>query len=343
MLLMLKLTRNSRFILLVFGVLLFPQFNRAQTAQEPTQIERLLTDALVYAEKYVVPATDAAVYQSSSSWIFSPKKKEKWDVTLGLHTNIFFVPNANRSFSIKNSDFQFFSIENGTSATVPTALGSDDQIYLVGTLENQQVRLKTPEGINQEVVVYPYLHGAIELPYGFEFLAKYSTKTKLKKGDYQVYGFGLKYNFSQHFPTLVAKNIHLAAAAIYSKEDINLNFLDVNTPYGNLGINNFNGLVDTYHFQISASKSFKKFEIITNLILNNSKFEYLVSGNNGANEPVLPVQSLVNNLFKIIAKDKTNFIAEVSGRYQISKFYIQSSIAFNKFVNGNIGIQYQFN
>ena len=35
-------------------------------------------------------------------------------------------------------------------------------------------------------------------------------------------------------------------------------------------------------------------------------------------------------------------MGEISGRYQISKFYVQSSIAFGKFVNGNIGVQYQF-
>ena len=48
---------------------------------------------------------------------------------------------------------------------------------------------------------------------------------------------------------------------VYSNEDISFDFLDVNTSYGNLGINNLNGIVDTFHYQLSVSKEIKKFEI----------------------------------------------------------------------------------
>ena len=322
---------------------LFTQKSEAQTSpQDIQQIGYLLSDALLYSQQYIVPATDAAVYQASAAWVMSPKKRKKWDVNLGLHTNIFFVPKADRTFQIQNSDFQFFEIEGATSATVPTALGNDNQVYLVGELGGEQVRFKTPEGINQETVIYPYLQGGIELPYGFEFIARYSTKTKLKRGDYQVYGFGLKHNFSQYFSKMEDNKIYFSVAAIYSKEDIGFDFLDINTAYGNLGINNLNGLVDTFHFQLSASKEFKRFELITNFILNHSAFEYVVSGNKGSIEEVFPVQNIINGLLKRVAKDKTNILGEISGRYQISKIYLQSSIAFGKFVNGNIGVQYQF-
>lgn len=322
---------------------LFTQKSEAQTSpQDIQQIGYLLSDALLYSQQYIVPATYAAVYQASAAWVMSPKKRKKWDVNLGLHTNIFFVPKADRTFQIQNSDFQFFEIEGATSATVPTALGNDNQVYLVGELGGEQVRFKTPEGINQETVIYPYLQGGIELPYGFEFIARYSTKTKLKRGDYQVYGFGLKHNFSQYFSKMEDNKIYFSVAAIYSKEDISFDFLDINTAYGNLGINNLNGLVDTFHFQLSASKEFKRFELITNFILNHSAFEYVVSGNKGSIEEVFPVQNIINGLLKRVAKDKTNILGEISGRYQISKIYLQSSIAFGKFVNGNIGVQYQF-
>ncbi|MCD8529545.1 MAG: hypothetical protein LRY25_02025, partial [Flavobacterium sp.] len=228
--------RKSVTIIGLIAAFFFTQKSEAQTSpEEIEQIGYLLSDALLYSEQYIVPATDAAVYQASAAWVMSPKKRKKWDVSLGLHTNVFFVPKADRTFQIQNSDFQFFEIEGATSATVPTALGNDNQVYLVGELGGEQVRFKTPEGINQETVIYPYLQGGIELPYGFEFIARYSTKTKLKRGDYQVYGFGLKHNFSQYFPKVESKNIHFALATIYSKEDISFDFLDIDTAYGNLG------------------------------------------------------------------------------------------------------------
>ena len=69
-------------------------FNLKSNAQSPSELEQvgyLLNDALFYSEQYIIPATDAAVYLSSSSWVNSPKKKELWDVTLALHGNMFFV------------------------------------------------------------------------------------------------------------------------------------------------------------------------------------------------------------------------------------------------------------
>ncbi|CAM3950940.1 MULTISPECIES: DUF6588 family protein [Flavobacterium] len=314
-------------------------------AQAPTDFDKigyLLSDALLYSEQYILPITDAAVYQSSSAWVLSPKKKKVWDVTLGIHTNIFFVPKKDREFTIKNSDFQFFEIEGNSTATVPSALGNDDQVYLTGEIGGEQVRFETPEGVNQESIIYPYLQASVELPLGFEFTGRYSTRTKLKKGYYQVYGAGLKYNISQHFLNWKDKNIHLAIATIYSKEDIGFDFLDINTAYGNLGINQINGKVDTWHFNVVGSKEFNNFELIGNFIVNNSKFEYLVSGPEGSIEGFIPVQAIINDLLKTIEKDKVNYVFEISGIYHINKLALQSSFAFGKFANLNLGVQYKF-
>ena len=81
----------------------------AQAPNDFDKIGHLLSDALLYSEQYIIPITDAAVYQSSSGWVLSPKKKKLWDISIGLHTNIFFVPKKDRKFTINNSDFQFFS------------------------------------------------------------------------------------------------------------------------------------------------------------------------------------------------------------------------------------------
>jgi hypothetical protein len=324
-----------------------------QPTQTIEQIGHLLDDALFFSDNYITPATDAAVYQASSNWVTTPKKKALWNVSLSIHTNVFFVPKSDRNFVISNSDFSFFTIENATSAIVPTALGNDAQVWLVGQLttnpgdENTQpttteVRLKTPEGIDQESVVYPYLQGSIGLWYGTEFVAKYSTNVKLKKGHYQVYGAGLKHNFSQYFKNIEAKNIYFSGFFGYSKEDITFNFLDVQTDFGNLGLNEITGLVDTWQFQINASKQWKKWEVMSAIISNTSDFKYQIGGPKGQIEELLPFQSLVNKKLEEIYKSKTNYIGEVSCRYQISKIYVQTSFAFGKFVNSNFSIQYEF-
>lgn len=334
--------KSVKISVLLIAFLCFANKAQSQTSQTFEDIGHLLNDALFFSDQYITPATDAAVYQAASGWMTSPKKRKLWDVTLGLHSNVFFVPKRDRSFEIKNSDFSFFQIEGATSATVPTAMGNDSQVYLVGDLDGEEIRLKSPEGIDQETIFYPYLQGSVGLWFGTEALVKYSTKTKLKKGDYQVYGFGLKHNLSQYFKTLEAKKIHLAALAVYSKEDISFDFISIPTQYGSLGINRLNGLVDTWQFQVNGSKEFKNFELMAGIIANTSKFKYVVGGDKGEIEEVIPLQEILNKRLEEIYKTKTNVIGEISGRYQIKKVYLQSVIGFGKFVNTNFSVQYEF-
>ena len=329
----------------VISVLFFGFSNSIQ-AQTPLQLEQigyLLEDALLYSKQYLFPATDGAVYQASSAWMNSAKRKKDWQISVGLHGNTFKVPNSDRSFTINNSDFKFLELESGTSAEVPTALGTDDTFVLVGALGGQQVRLKTPKGVNQEFITYPYLDLSFALPSGTELVGRFSTKTDLKRGNYQVYGFGLKHNLSQYFPKLENKKIYISAMSFYSNEDISFDFLGVNTAYGNLGINNLNGIVDTYHYQLSVSKEIKKFEILGSFIVNTSDFNYVVSGEKGEIEKIIPAQYVINQLLDTIQKRKTNYIGELAVNYSFRDFNFLSAFAFGKFINFNAGISYKVN
>ena len=326
---------------LVFLFLLVSNISFSQTAQELEDLGLLIDDALFFSNKYITPAADAAIYQATSGWMTTPKKRKIWDVTLGIHFNAFLVPNKDRKFVIKNSDFTFFQIENASSATVPTALGNNNQVNLIGQIGTTPVSLKTPEGVNEEVVLYPHFSGSVALWYGTELVVKYAPKTKLKKGDYQVYGFGFKHNFDQYFKALQAKKINLAGLVCYSNENISFDFIDPQTSIGTLGINRITGLVDTWQLQFNASKEYKKFEFATGIIVNVSDVKYKFTGDVPPNQAI-PTQSLFNERLKEIYKTRTNFLGEVSCRYKINKMYLQSTFAFGKFVNSNIALQYEF-
>jgi hypothetical protein len=344
-----KLMRNHLLKYLGIGIcLIFSGKSFSQSTQTLDNIALFLNDAAMYSDKYVTPATDAAVYQSSSGWMSSPKKRKLFAVTLGVYGNAFFVPNSDRSFEIKNSDFSFFTIQNANGetvspATVPTALGSETQYLLVGQLDaSNQIKMLAPNGVNQESIIYPYLQGSISLWKGIELVGKFSSKVQLKRGDYQVYGFGIKHNISQYVSSLTKHKINIAALLALSKEDISFDFLDTYTSFGNLGINRITGKVNTIQFQVSASKEWKKFELMLSSITNKSDIKYYLTGERGQIEDVIPVQQTLNNKLMDIYKTKVNSIWEISGRYQFSKFYVQSSIAFGKFVNTNLSVQYEF-
>jgi hypothetical protein len=329
--------------IIVFGILIISSQNlKAQTSTIDPAIGNLIKDAIYFTDLYITPATDAAVYQAASSWINTPQKAELWDFTLGIHVNTFFVPKSDRSFLLNNSDLSFFQIEGQDSAMIQTALGSAAFVNLKGTLGGSDVSLKSPEGIDREVVVYPYIQGSLGIGFGTEAIAKFSPQITLKNVEYQVYGLGLKHSLSQYFKTIEDKNFYLSALVSYAKEDLTVNFLDVETQYGNLGFNALNSLIDTWQFQINASKKWNKFELSSGFITNTSSFEYKVKGEKGAIEDIIPLQSVLNSELKTIADTKINYIGEVSGRIEFYQFFVQTTLAFGKFVNSNISLQYKF-
>lgn len=317
---------------------------------QKTDLNSFLNDATFYSDNYISTMSDAAVYQSSSAWMTSAKKHKLWDVTVGINTNFFVVPSSDKSFRVSNSDFSFLQIENQNTINAPTALGGSDIYYLTGNLEvafqpgtttSIPIRIETPKGIDQNVIVYPYLQASVALWHGTEFSVKYSTKTKLKKSDYQVYGFGLKHNLSQYFSFFQLKKINVALMASFSKEEINFQFLNVSLPYiGSIGIDEIRNKVFTKQFQVNASKEFKKWEFQVGLILNNSDFKYEFAGADSANVSGLKEQ--LNEKIKEIAKNKTNVIGEFSARYSLNKIFLQPTLAFGKFLNTNIAVQYEF-
>jgi hypothetical protein len=298
-----------------------------------------LDDALLYSDRFITPATDAAVYQASSAWVNSPKKRELWSFTLGIHANAFFVPKSDKNFTISNNDFSLLSIEGASSMNVPTALGGKNSTNLVGMIGDEEVRIRVPEGANMSTMAYPFLQGNLAIWGGTELIVRYSTKVKLKRGYYQVYGLGVQHNISQYFKTLKDNNIHIALLAAYSNEDISFDFLSLQTAFGDLGLSSLRGLVDTYQTQLSVSKEWNRFELMTSIIGNKSSFEYQAGGNTN---DVLSAffNQAVNQKLQEISKSKVNFMGEISARYQVNKFHFQSAVAFGKFVNLNASVQY---
>ena len=313
-------------------------------------LDDFFADAIYYSNKFITPATDAAVYQSSGGWMFSAKKNKRWSTTFGVHFNVFFVPNKDREFELKNTDFTFLKIQDATSATIPTALGNGKQIKIVdiyGAI-NPNYPIETPKGINEDVIIYPHLSGSVSLGFGTDVLAKFAPKTKINRGEYQVYGIGIKHNISQYIPVLESKKIHLAMMLSNSKENISFDFLDIRTNFGTLGINKINGAINSWQYQTIISKEYNNFEFMLGSIVNVSDFEYKFSGGKGTIDQVISFpegssQAFLNQKLKGIYKTKINSIIELSAAYKWHKLYFQSSIDFNKFVNVNLSLHYAIN
>jgi hypothetical protein len=312
-------------------------------------------DAVFFCDKFITPATDAAVYQSASCWIYSAKKNKLWSTSIGINGNVFFVPNADRNFVLNNSDFKFLKLMNGESATVQTALGNDEFVRIIdkyGIIDVMKP-IKTPKGVNSNTIIYPHLSGSVTIWGGTELIGKYAPKTAIKTGEYAVYGFGVKHNVSQYLPNLEKKNINISMALTRSFENISFDFLDfpvnLGTTFGykTLGISRIDGKVKTWQMQTNVSKEYGNFEIMIGSMVNISDFKYEFAGDKGTIDEVFPFeggssQAFFNEKLKSIYKTKINSIYEVSATYKLRNMYFQSAVAFNEFVNANVSVYYKF-
>jgi hypothetical protein len=336
---------NKYFTFLI--ILLLSNIGFSQTAKD-----KFLDDSAMYCDKYVTPGTEAAVYIANTNWMTSAKKNKLYTVTVSLHSNLFFIPNSGREFDIKNSDFKFFHINdlsstpivgNETVVTVPTVFGGDKQYYLAGDLGGNQVKLLTPKGIGKEVVFYPFAEASIALWKGFEVTGRYAPRISYQdKIEYKIAGGGLKYNISQHFKKMEAKKIYCSTLVTYSTEEVTSNFIESTSQFGTLGFNKITSSVNTWSMQLSVSKEWRKWEFILSSINSRNHFEYVLSGPRGTIEDVIPIQSLLNEKLKDIYKTNFNSMGELSARYDLKHFHLQTAISFGKYLNSSMSLQYHF-
>jgi len=320
---------------------------------DPAALQHLddfFNDVVYYTNNFVSPATDAAVYQSSSGWVYSAKKQKPWTATIGVHSNVFFIPKSDREFLLTTNDFSFLKIQDGNSHTIPTALGNGTQINIIDSYNiiNPKYPIQTPKGIDQEIIFYPHLSGSLSLGYGATVLLKYAPKTDIKNGFYKVYGIGLQYNMSQHIKLLESNYINLSMAISNSVENIAFEFQNSSASFALLGFNRINGDINSWQFQTNVSKEYKNFEFMLGSLVNVSDFKYKFSGDNRTEEESLKInglrpQEFFNQRLKAIYKTKINSIFEASITYKWNRMFFQSSIAFNRFVNTNFSIHYKIN
>lgn len=320
----------------------------AQELINSQQSAALLNDLTWYTKQYIEPASESIIYQAASAWMISPKKRDAWKFTMGLQNNLFVVPGKNRNFSVNNSQFDFFQIEGvsgNNSVNVPTVLGPKSPYYLEGDIEvngdPQTISLRM-DGVNQEIIYYPYLHGNLSLPLGFELHAKYSFKNRLKRGEYQVYGFGLQHNISQYFAN--DSRFQLAVMAAYNNENINVDFVQSYRTQVDIGLRSFNTIAQGFQLQVAGSMEFGKWELIGAVLWNKSflkhSFEGIPANIQGVPVDLMPV---FNSRLEEFEKQQTLWMGELSARYAIAKkWHAQTTFSFGRLFNSNLGIQYDF-
>ncbi len=313
-----------------------------------TDLNNFVTDMIFMSKQYVSPAATASAYQSSGAWYTSAKSVGKFNVDVSFHINTLFIPNGQKSFLIKNSDFNSLVLQDPTTqeATIPTTLGGDTHVFFDFSIDDNQYELQAFEGVKMDVLAHPYLQATVGLWKETDITFRYSPKITIDASNYEIFGLAVKHTISQYFRPEKTNPIELAVLISYSTFDLNL-FFDpvtikpVGSPSNTEPLTTLEGVIidaNSWLYQVIASKKLNRFEINASAGVTQNKFNYLLSGKEGL------VLDLFNNLLTLLDETKTQVKGDIGVNYffKTSKWYLSSTVSIGTFANANLAAHYRF-
>ncbi|WP_299889960.1 DUF6588 family protein [uncultured Lacinutrix sp.] len=290
-------------------------------------------DLIFLTGKYVEPAAQATIYQSSSGWFKNAKSKSLWDIEVSLQANVLFLPKKKRNIEISESNLVNLSIKGDeTATTIPSALGGESDVVFEGSINGNALEIDAPEGLNESFFNHYQLQAGLGLWKGTTLIARYSPKIKINKTYYQVLGVGLQHNISQWIPTIDTSKFNIAALASYSNYNVSDEFSPADLVLGTINAINVEG--ESVLLSLLASKTVKKFDFTAAIGITKSWFSYEIGGEG---ELLL---SVLNTALTTLEGEETNFKGDLGVNYNLKKFSFNSIITFGTFNNLIMGINY---
>ena len=329
-----------------FLLFIFLQITTSVCSQTSSpDLSNFVSDMVFMSKKYVSPAATASAYQSSGAWYSSAKSVGQFKVDLSLHINVLFIPQKEKSFNIKNSDFSSLVIQDSSleNAEIPTALGGDTQVFFDFFIDDNQYELQAFEGVKVAVLPHPYLQASVGLWKETDVTVRYAPKITIDASNYEIFGVALKHNLTQYFKAKKTNPFEVAFLVSYSEFDLNLFFDPVNIkPVGSSSstepLTTLDGVIvdaNSWLFQSIISKQVNKFEFNGALGITQNKFNYLISGKEGL------VLDLFNNLLTLLDESKSHFKADLGVNYHFKNAYISSTVSIGEFQNLNVAFHYK--
>ena len=321
-------------------------------AQNPIQdVNDFLVDLLLISNKYVSPAAEAAVYQSTGSWYSSAKSLDLYKVDVSLHVNALPVSDAQKSFTVNQSDFgdEGLRIRGAQTAEVPTALGGETTVFYDFTLGGDDYELQTFEGANQQVFYYPYLQGSIGLWGQTELTLQYVPEVKIDAAGYQTFGGAIKHTISQYWlgGNTDSQALQVAVQFAYSLFDSKILFDDFEITATDPDqdalavINSLTVNANAFTGQLIASKRINKFEFVGAFAVSANQFDYTMGGEGAVFFEDKTFLDFLNQSFEALEDTSTMMRGNIGVNYHLDNWYVASNITIGKFLNTNFSIHYK--
>ena len=306
-------------------------------------LTKFSNEMLYIADEFAGPAAEGASYQAGAGCFTSATALKPLKVEISFQGNALFVPSNRQSFTISNNDLSgvhegggaILSIKgDGNNAVVPTAFGGETDVYFEGNLLNQSFEFQALEGVNKNVVAYPFVQASVGLPYETEFSARILPQLTVDGVAFTTYGAAIKHNFSQYFRFNQEDDFQAAAIIAYNKFNVEYEFAPVDIPnVVNLNLVDVNA--NLWMASVMGSKLYgDTFEVFGALGATNSNFNYAMGGSGIALSPI-------NSALRGLDQSQAQIKADLGLNFYFNRFKISTMATAGKFFHLNVGLHFR--
>ena len=204
----------------------FLLFQNMSKAQELESILLAAADAEALTQAYINPALKGVVYSMNDGWYTTGKTHKLFGFDITIGANLALVPDKDKDFLFRSSDYNFVTSQIGSQETVSTVLGDDtdgtvfDVRIPVGDGTIKVAEFEMPGGIGEDFPLKGVPGPIVQVGFGIPF----NTDIKLRllpnigvddKVKNFLIGLGLQHSISQYIPTLDESPFSLSALIAY--------------------------------------------------------------------------------------------------------------------------------
>ena len=206
----------------LFSLLLFfsISISKAQTVDPASIVAGAQADINFLANGYLSPLGNSIATGLNNGWYQTAKPHKLGRFDIMLTPTLVFIPDADLTYTINNSDLSQLELVNGTSAQAPTALGDATPPKLQYKGTNNSFDL--PQGINLSAMVVPLAKVSVGLIKKTELSIRYVPTISVPNvtdGELSIFGFGVKHDILQWIPGAKALPLSVSGFLGYTKVD----------------------------------------------------------------------------------------------------------------------------
>lgn len=180
-------------------------------------------DASLLMKNYMSPVMEGMLFSLNNGWYHTAKTHKKLGFDITINFNAAIVPNSAKTFQFNASDYQYLSLESGSSE-INTVVGSNNNsvigIRIPEANDYKVAQFTMPDGIGGDLplnaVPSPMIQASVGLPFSTDISIRFLPKINTDDVEGNLIGFGIKHNLMQYLGPIDKLPLNLAIFTGYT-------------------------------------------------------------------------------------------------------------------------------